>query len=366
VVLFVPFLAKLSGKGDSAMKFAGKEEKGTTRRDFVKQVTLSAAGAAAVSGLAASAHAAAQAPPGIIGPKNAKLSRYVKPIPFQDPGSGSIRPWARMDGAFLGGEKIIVDMGTVVYAGKLGKEPYGAHVHDFDQVIYFMGGDCSDMGELNAELEVCLGPEKEKQLINSTTALYIPRGFPHFPATVKNMSKRFYYMEISLAPEYKETPVPGDAKPVEARGMMSKYRAHITRPAFMRKTPGMMNPESRDDSGGALASITNSLFPTLIMCESLNRAPYRFPNPDYHTHPEPEFIFFMGSDTNDPATLGGEVELYHGAKAEAERYLVTVPSVWIVPARLPHCPMIITQIDRPFIFTDVRPAGIGDGPGKKA
>jgi hypothetical protein len=74
----------------------------------------------------------------------------------------------------------------------------------------------------------------------------------------------------------------------------------------------------------------------------------------------------MGSDTNDPATLGGEVELYHGAKAEAERYLVTVPSVWIVPAGLPHCPMIITQIDRPFIFTDVRPAGIGDGPGKKA
>jgi len=348
------------------MNFAGNEQKGTTRRDFFKQATLGAAGTAIMGGLGASAVAAPQAPQGILGPKNAKLSRYVKPINFQDPGSGSIRPWARMDGAFLGGEKITVDMGTVVYAGKLGKEPYGAHTHDFDQVIYFMGGDCADMGELNAEIELCLGPEKEKQTINSTTALYIPRGFPHFPATVKSMSKRFYYIEISLAPEYAETPVPGDAKPTESKGMMSKYRNHITRPAFIRKTPGMMNPESRDDSGGALASITNSLFPTLIMCESLNRAPYRFPNPDYHTHPEPEFIFFMGSDPMDPTKLGGEVELYHGAKAQAERYLVTVPSVWIVPAGLPHCPVIITRIDRPFIFTDIRPAGIGDAPPKKA
>jgi uncharacterized RmlC-like cupin family protein len=344
-----------------AMTFIGREEKTRTRREFVKHVTFGAAGIVAASGMHASVANATQATQGIIGPKKGKFAKYVKPIIFQDPGSGSIRPIARMDGAFLEGEKITVDMGTVVYAGKLGKEPYGAHTHDFDQLIYFLGGDCYNMGELNAEIELCLGQEKEKQLINSTTAVYVPRGFPHFPATVKNMKKRFYYIEVSLAPVYKETPVPGGSAPTEVKGMASKYRSHITRPAFMRKAPGMMNPDSRDDSGGALASITNKLFPTLIMCESLINSPYRFPNPDYHTHTEPEFIIFHGGDPDDPTKLGGEVELYLGAKEEAERYIVTAPIVWIVPAGVPHCPLIVTKTDRPFIFTDIRPFGTGKG-----
>ena len=346
------------------MNFVTKEEKSSTRREFVKQVTIGAAGVAAASGLGASSVAAAQAPQAVIGPRNAKFAKYVKPINFRDPGSGSIRPSARMDGAFLEGENITIDMGTVVYAGKIGKEPYGAHVHDFDQVIYLLGGDCYNMGELNAEIELCLGPEKEIQHINSTTALYIPRGLPHFPLTVRNMNKRFYYMEISLAREYKETPVPGGSAPTEVKGMASKYRSNITRPAFMRKMPGSMNPDSKDDSGGALAGINNKLFPTLIMCESLNKAPYRFPNADYHTHTEPEFIIFMGSDPNDPTKLGGEVELYLGAKGEAERFIVNVPIVWIVPADLPHCPLIVTKIDRPFIFTDIRPFGTETAPKK--
>ena len=347
------------------MRSVAENEKGTTRREFVK-VTAGAAVAAAASGLKVSTAHAAQAPQAIIGPKNGRFAKYVKPINYRDPGSGSIRPWARMDSAFLEGENVTIDVGTVVYGGKIGREPYGAHVHDFDQVIYLLGGDCNEMGELNAEVELCLGAEQEIQQINSTTALYIPRGMAHFPLTVRKMNKRFYYMEISLTREYKETPVPGGSAPTEAKGMASKYRSNITRPAFIRKTPGNMNPESKDDSGGALASITNKLFPTLIMCESLVKAPYRFPNPDYHTHTQPEFIVFMGSDPDDPTKLGGEVELYLGAKSEAERYIVNVPIVWIVPANLPHNPNIVTKIDRPFIFTDIRPYGTGDAPRKEA
>jgi len=342
------------------MSSAIENEKGTTRRDFVK-VTAGAAVAAAVGGLKTSAVHATEVAPGIVGPQNGKFAKYVKPINYQDPGWGSIRPRAKMDSAFLLGENVTIDVGTVVYGGKIGKEPYGAHVHDFDQVIYFLGGDCDEMGELNAEVELCMGPEQEIQRINSTTAVYVPKGMPHFPLTVRNMRKRFYYMEISMTRDYKETPVAGGS-PTEASGRISKYRSHLTRPAFMRKTPGIMNPDSKDDSGGALASITNELFPTRIMCESLVKAPYRFPNPYHETHPQPEFIVFMGSDTNDPTKLGGEVELYLGKKDEVERFLVTTPIVWIVPAGLPHNPNIITKIDKPFIFTDIRPYGMGNSP----
>jgi len=342
------------------MRSATENEKGTTRREFVK-VTAGAAVAAAAIGMKIPTAHGAQALPAIRGPKNGKFAKYVKPINYQDPGWGSIRPWARMDSAFLEGENLTIDVGTVVYGGKIGKEPYGAHMHDFDQVIYLLGGDCNEMGELNAEVELCLGAEQEIQQINSTTAVYVPRGMPHFPLTVRRMTRRFYYMEISMTREYKETPVPGGS-PTEVKGMASKYRSNMTRPAFIRKTPGNMNPESKDDSGGALASITNKLFPTLIMCESLVKAPYRFPNAYSETHPQPEFIVFMGSDPDEPTKLGGEVELYVGEKNEAERYIVTVPIVWIVPAQLPHNPNIVTKIDRPFIFTDIRPFGMGNAP----
>ena len=339
--------------------------KGTTRREFVKGITVGAAGLTAAGRLGGASLVAAQTSPTVIGPKNGKFAKYIRPIVFQDPGSGSSRPVARMDGSFLGGDTTI-EFGSIVYPGKIGKEPYGAHSHDYNQVLYFMGGDCNEMGELNAEIELCMGPEKEKLLINSTTAAYIPKGFAHFPATVTRMNKRFYYMEVSLARDNKETAAEGGPEPASTvAGMMSKYRSRIVRPAFIRKKPGGMDPTNHDDSGGALASITGKDFSTLIMCESIKNAPYRFPNPAYHVHAQPEYLLFMGGDPDDPTKLGGEVELYMGAKNEVERYIFSVPSIWIVPSGLPHCPCIITKVEKPFIMTDIRPFGSGDAAPKK-
>ncbi len=68
----------------------------------------------------------------------------------------------------------------------------------------------------------------------------------------------------------------------------------------------------------------------------------------------------MGSDPDEPTKLGGEVELYLGAKSAAERYIVGVPIVWVVPAMVPHNPNIVTKINRPFIFADIRPFGMGN------
>jgi hypothetical protein len=83
------------------MNFDTRAQKGSTRRDFVKQVTVGAASVAAVSGLNSATGAAVQSPQGVLGPKNPKFAKHVKPINFQDPGSGSIRPFARMDSAYL-------------------------------------------------------------------------------------------------------------------------------------------------------------------------------------------------------------------------------------------------------------------------
>lgn len=290
-----------------------------------------------------------------------KYGQYVKSLSFKDDGPGFYRQGTEMSGEFLGLD-VHIQYGTYWTAGKIGKEPYWLHVHDFNQVLFWLGADTSDMGEFGAEVELCLGEEMEKHMITTTTSVTVPRGFPHLPATITRMDKRFLLMTVSLAPELKATPVSSDRVPSGPAGWRdAKHRSHILHVPFTRKGAWSYGPKNPDDSGGALASIRSEDFDFLIMCESLKKAPYRFgPEPDKpHTHPNPEILIFMGTDCNDLSELGGEVEIALGE--EVERHVFTKPTAVVVPGGLPHCPLTITRVDRPFLLTDVRPFGVG-GP----
>ncbi len=290
-----------------------------------------------------------------------KYGQYVKILSFRDYGLGLYRQGTEMSGEFLGLD-VHIQYGTYWAAGRMGKEPYGPEVHDFDQVMLWLGADTNDLGELGAEVELCLGEEMEKHMITTATAVFIPKGFPHLPATINRMDKRFIFLVVSLAPELKATLVPSGKEPSEPVGWQSKYRDRVLRVAFTRKGAWSYGPRNPDDSGGALASIRGKDFDFLMMCESLKKAPYRFgPEPDKpHTHPNPEILIFMGADCNDLSELGGEAEISLGR--EMERYLITRPTVVVVPGGLPHCPLTITKVNKPFILTDVRPFGIGGPP----
>jgi len=54
-----------------------------------------------------------------------------------------------------------------------------AHTHDFDQIIFFLGGDPNNIGEFGAEVEMSLGEPLEKHIINYTSCVYIPAGLMH-------------------------------------------------------------------------------------------------------------------------------------------------------------------------------------------
>lgn len=290
-----------------------------------------------------------------------KYGRYVKKLSFRDDGPGLYRQVTKISGKSLGLD-VHIEYGTYWAAGSLGKEPYGSHMHDFNQTMLWLGADMNDMGELGAEVELCLGEEGEKHMITTATAVSVPKGFPHFPATITRMDKRFIFMEISCAPEYKETPLPSDKKALEKTPVTifnAKYRDNIINLAFTRKGAWSYGPKNRDDSGGYLAFIRgkNPEFDFLIMYESLKKAPYRFgPDPDKpHAHPMLEILFFMGTDTNNLSELGGEAEIYLGK--ELERHIINSPTAVFIPGKLPHCPLIITRVERPFVLMDIRPFG---------
>ena len=82
------------------------------------------------------------------------------------------------------------------------------HTHDFDQFTCFIGGDPTDIREFGAEVELFLGEEGEKYIIDTTTIVYIPKGLVHCPLTFKTVNKPIMFMNIPQTSHYgkKEAP----------------------------------------------------------------------------------------------------------------------------------------------------------------
>ncbi|MBN1190107.1 MAG: hypothetical protein JXA46_10175 [Dehalococcoidales bacterium] len=297
-----------------------------------------------------------------------KYGNYVISLDFDKNRTGLYRQVTSYNGKLFGLD-FHVEYGTYLAAGKMGTEPV-AHAHEYNQVLVFMGTDADCIGDLGAEVEMCLGPQCEKHIVTTSTAISIPKGLPHFPATINRMDRRFIYMEVSCTSEPKETPVELSKEsmtsaPVADRG--SEYGDNIVNMSFVRKGAWSYGPRNRDDSGGHLAIVTNpNSFDYAVLHETLRKAPYRFgPIPDKpHVHSDLEILTFMGTDTDDLSELGGEVEVSLGK--EAERHVITRPSAIVIPGMFPHCPVIVTKVDKPFFLTDVRPFGTNLPKPKKS
>jgi hypothetical protein len=67
-----------------------------------------------------------------------------------------------------------------------------------------------------------------------------------------------------------------------------------------------------------------------------------------HSHDQDEYWIFVGTDPKNNKDLGGEVEFWMGEGDEAEKYVITEPSVVYVPAGVVHLPIVFKNIKRPF------------------
>jgi hypothetical protein len=67
-----------------------------------------------------------------------------------------------------------------------------------------------------------------------------------------------------------------------------------------------------------------------------------------HVHPVDEVLVFVGTDPANIDYLGAEIEIDLGK--EHERYVFNQPSVVICPAGLPHNPVVVRWVDRPYSF----------------
>jgi hypothetical protein len=67
-----------------------------------------------------------------------------------------------------------------------------------------------------------------------------------------------------------------------------------------------------------------------------------------HTHPYDEMFCFLPTDPRNVDDLGGEVEYWLGEGKEAEKFIITKPSVVFVPKNTVHCPFYYRKVSRPF------------------
>ena len=74
----------------------------------------------------------------------------------------------------------------------------GAHVHSTDEVIVFAGTEPADIDYLGAEIQMDLGAEHERYVIDQPTAVVIPAGTPHNPIVTRWVDHPFGVLMMSL------------------------------------------------------------------------------------------------------------------------------------------------------------------------
>lgn len=80
--------------------------------------------------------------------------------------------------------------------------PHQPHTHDADELFFIFGGNPKNFFDFGAEIEISLGEEGEKHIINSTSIVYIPKGLVHGPIVIKKVDKPVQWMHILFTPKY--------------------------------------------------------------------------------------------------------------------------------------------------------------------
>jgi mannose-6-phosphate isomerase-like protein (cupin superfamily) len=76
------------------------------------------------------------------------------------------------------------------------------HAHDVDELFFIFSGNPSNLHEFDAEIEIYMGEEGEKHIINTTSIVYVPKGVVHCPAIIKKVNKPFMWMHVLFEGQY--------------------------------------------------------------------------------------------------------------------------------------------------------------------
>ena len=118
----------------------------------------------------------------------------------EKPGPGSADHLIMMGGKDLEGLNASIFWGFCSQPG-IWRRGTGSHIHPTDEVLIYVGTDPNKVDYLGAEIEIDLGEEHERHLINKPAVVICPAGLPHTPQVTRWVDKPFAYFAISLSGE---------------------------------------------------------------------------------------------------------------------------------------------------------------------
>ncbi len=145
-----------------------------------------------------------QSPDKITSAKKAEFGQMLEN--GRRPGPGMTGQAAWMFGSDLDGMDVTFAWGINKSPGIWRRGPgKGAHVHPVDEVLVFAGTEPGDIDYLGAEIQMDMGAEHERIIIDKPTAVLCPAGVPHCPIVTRWVDKPFAFLLISLGAKHETT-----------------------------------------------------------------------------------------------------------------------------------------------------------------
>ncbi len=85
-----------------------------------------------------------------------------------------------------------------------GKIFHGPHEHKTPELFMHLGTDPDNPMDLGAEVEMFMGPEKEKHVFTKSTIICLPANFPHGPWRILNVTRPFLIVTCVQSTKHSE------------------------------------------------------------------------------------------------------------------------------------------------------------------
>jgi hypothetical protein len=83
------------------------------------------------------------------------------------------------------------------------KESTPAHVHEYDEVVGFIGGDPDNPQDLGGEIDFWM--DDEKYTLTKSCLVYCPKGLKHCPLHVVRADRPILFLAVSVSDRYYRT-----------------------------------------------------------------------------------------------------------------------------------------------------------------
>ena len=290
---------------------------------------------------------------------NTNFKRFLVDEPIQQNVSGArvqnitFPPLTYMSNDHVPEVKFYVEFGWVW--GMPQPNPYDREqVGEYDEIMLNVGGNCRDPENLGVEIEYNLGGQVLN--IDSTSAIFIPRGVPHGPLAYKSFNAPHVRISLLIGtgePSKKDgTGISGSVESaVEYQSDTDYAKYLVPKPVYevIAETPikNRQGPSSMTLMSDKLVPGSN------IYIEGGWVWGMPEPNPHImeHVHDYEELVLHFGSDYSKPNDLGGEIDFYVGGQPLTLEKTAMV----YVPKSIPHGPLIWKKYSAPHLEMAIIP-----------